>query len=506
MDKVNVLLVDDKSPLLDSFKMLFEILRIDAEIVLKQPTSQRLPMGGTPMPRDQELDQFDFALIDLELFTPRSGFSHSAKQMMGGNEILPYLRENAPWLPAIAQSYLLNGDAPHLLPVIGSFGFDGLLPQKLLPQAPDGDSAPSNGEPTLRLLDNSLWKSIHTGAVLQRRRAIFGPDYAGRSSGGKIKVSSSVRLPLAAFRDALAIAFHFAGDVAVEAIPAGHSGAQVFKVVVSGGKQQDARPGYWLAKVSSSPWKLQKELSAHLTMMQSGVNSAIAVPPLWSGVVVEQKLGLIAYRFADNTVPASQRVKDSLHDIRQPVASLLRRFYADGGSEGHEPRDMILRKYLPWTPNLKAVEDELPLSFRPFAAAVLDENDGRLAKLVDYTMCRIHGDLHLDNVMIGDAPVLIDFSKTDVAAIAIDAAKLIADILIRVPSLRDETLPAWNGDSKLFAELGEIAEVFRFQKDDPILFTDFLKLYLWEALYFDTTEATTREWIKRSLEAAAATT
>jgi hypothetical protein len=503
MDRVNVLLVDDKLPMHATFETLFDVINVDALVDLRQPTSPKLPLGGTPMPKDDAFDLFDVAVIDLELFDPKRPFSHKADDLRGGSEILPYLREHAPWLPAVAKSYLLNGGAPHLLPMIGSFGFDGLLPQALLPDddltgdADDGDSG-------MQVLDRQHWRMILAGAVLQRRRALFGPHYGGGSNVTAVDISpSTVCGPeMAGFKEALKVTFHFARELAVEPIAPGHSGARVFKAVVSGGNEQDSRAGYWLVKTSTSPWKLQQEVSSHLEMMRSGAEYGVAVPLLWRGVVVEQRLALIAYHFASDTLPASAMAVTSFPSIRASISSLLKKFYSNGAKEARANRDTLLRTFGPWIPNLRAVENLLPDSFRAFAAAILNQEDGRLAQIVDYTRSRIHGDLHLDNIMVGETPVLIDFSKTKIAALAIDAAKLAADMLIRVPSVRDEELPLWGEASKLFGEWDALAQVFPLTQGDATLFRDFLALYLWEALYFDTTDTDTRDWIRTVLGTA----
>jgi hypothetical protein len=93
--------------------------------------------------------------------------------------------------------------------------------------------------------------------------------------------------------------------------------------------------------------------------------------------------------------------------------------------------------------------------------------------------------------------VLIDLAWSRIGPIAADAARLTADVLIRHPELRGSRLPDFNGTSKFASALRPVTDVFDLNGDDVQLFSDFLALFLWEFLAYDTTDHTTRTWIRK---------
>lgn len=489
-DKLTILLVDDMSGMEDQFKRLFRSIGITADIHFVQPRTKLEFLGGAPIPRDQALECYDVALVDLEFFYPPDATLPEAKKHQGGTEALPVLRQEAPWLPVIAESRLIDGASPELIPIAASFGFDGLFPQTLLnPDAP---------------FNRGVWDHMYRRAIFHRRVAAIGPTYDGESLAKNFTISDADR---ATWEDhgrtletLLSISFHFARDIAITAVKPGLSGARVYRAVASGGDQQDTRPGYWLVKVSSSPWKLSREVARHLEMTRGG-EFAIAVPLLWRGVLVENRFGLIAYHFASGTVPAAEH-SAPLPDVMREVSALLSRFYPKELSRKPSNRDVVLRTFGPSPSDLARTLEKLPPSFRPFANAIVDDRDGTLAQPVEYQECRIHGDLHLGNIMLGDAPVLIDFAWSRIGPIASDAARLAADLLVRHPEWRERHLPQWNAASKLASALRPVADVFRLQQDDLQLFSDFLSLSLWELLGYESTDGATRKWIREVLSSA----
>jgi len=83
---------------------------------------------------------------------------------------------------------------------------------------------------------------------------------------------------------------------------------------------------------------------------------------------------------------------------------------------------------------------------------------------------------------------------------AVDAAKLVSDLLIRLPHLRHNRQPVWNERSPVMDAIRSLHSVFKLQGDgDRYLFTAFLSLFLWEALVYDTTDETTKNWINTAL-------
>lgn len=485
---LRTLLVDDNRSVYDAFEGLFGP---DAEVELAidffQTYSKDLRFCGAKL-EEAVFDEYDIALVDLELTSPWvSSLDHNRESLRGGTEVLPYLRAQAPWLPVICESKLLSHDAPHIFTAAGSYGFDGLFPQPLL----DRHS----------LFSKKLWDEIYTNAVHHRRVAAIGPTYDGKSRLEPLKISQALLNGLgshgSSFEALLKVAFHFAERLVVTQVPAGFSGAWVYHVTARGGEQLNERPGYWLAKVSTSPSKLNREIQKHLMMTRSGSDFTISVPLLWRGVLVEGRLGMIAYRFADGTQPAAQ-VKD-LEKVITATADVLRRFYTTAVETEGSTRDLILREFGPWLPGLRESLESVPPSFHPFANAVIDETDGTLMQDMTYRKQMIHGDLHLGNIMIGDSPVLIDFAGSRLAPVAVDAARLAADLFARFPDLREAKLPRWKEQSALMTAMRPLLDIFALGTQDEILFFDFLALDLWDLTRYDSTDAPLRAWIKQVL-------
>jgi Ser/Thr protein kinase RdoA (MazF antagonist) len=123
-----------------------------------------------------------------------------------------------------------------------------------------------------------------------------------------------------------------------------------------------------------------------------------------------------------------------------------------------------------------------------------------LAENIEYRRCLIHGDLHLANIMIGSADVLIDFARSSDGPVAVDAAKLISDFLLRMPDMRDGELPSWDSKSGLSAHiLGIFRDSFQFEEGDKKLFSLFLAVNLAVALQYDDVEKETKVWIRSAL-------
>jgi hypothetical protein len=489
---LRTLLVDDNRSVYKAFEGLFgPDAEVELDIEFFQTYSPNLRFCGAELPEAAAFDEYDVALVDLELTGPWvASVDHNRESLRGGIEVLPHLRAEAPWLPVICESKLLAHDAPHIFTAAGSYGFDGLFPQTLLERH--------------SLFSKKLWDEIYSNAVHHRRAAAIGPTYDGKSRLEPPKISQALLNGLGphstAFEALLKVAFHFAERIVVTQVPAGYSGAWVYHVTTRGGEQQNERPGYWLAKVSTSPSKLNREIQRHLMMTRSGSDFTVSVPLLWRGVLVEGRLGMIAYRFAEGTHPAAQE-KD-LNKVMSATADVLRRFYTTAVETEGSTRDLILREFGPWLPGLRESLETVPPSFRPFANAVVDENDGTLMQEITYRRQTIHGDLHTGNIMIGESPVLIDFAGSRLGPVAVDAARLAADLLARFPTLREATIPRWKEASALMTAMQPLIDIFALTASDETLFFDFLALDLWDLTRYDSTEVQFRDWIGQVLGVA----
>lgn len=159
-NKPHILLVDDKSSALSDIKSALEENAMDPTFEFITPKDRKIPVEKE-LPSNSQLDSYDVALIDLQFYDPIDG-QYDLKNLAGGTKVLPYLRENSPWLPTIAFSKLFSDEHEALQAVAGSFGFDGHIPRRLFP---------------LNKINRNLWKIIVNQAVLLRKRAVLGAEF-----------------------------------------------------------------------------------------------------------------------------------------------------------------------------------------------------------------------------------------------------------------------------------------------------------------------------------------
>ena len=106
--------------------------------------------------------------------------------------------------------------------------------------------------------------------------------------------------------------------------------------------------------------------------------------------------------------------------------------------------------------------------------------------------------------MLGDHNVFIDFALSRVGPIAIDAAKLVSDILLRMPAIRSDHVPDWNDKTDPVLQAVEpIKAILNFTPGDTKLFGLLLKLYLAQSLNYDNVPKDAKEWIKKLLSLSA---
>ncbi|MBW2568306.1 MAG: hypothetical protein JRE47_02825 [Deltaproteobacteria bacterium] len=256
------------------------------------------------LPKRSELDRFDIALIDLELYVPIEG-QHDLENLAGGTKVLPYLRKNAPWLPSIAVSKLFSEQDGAVQALAGSFGFDGHIPRNMFP---------------LGKIYRNFWGKIVNQAFLLRKRAVLGdefdPEKAKAINDDNIicnpaKLKDKLNKEFPSWREVIKDSFYYGDQIIISSISGGFSGAVTLKIEVIEKKIGKRTDGYWLVKISKSPWKLNVEVKAHLKAIRSGQEYARTVPLLWNGVVVENRIGLIAYQFAKNTKVALESLSDA---------------------------------------------------------------------------------------------------------------------------------------------------------------------------------------------------
>jgi len=476
---MNVLLVEDNNVIMEEIRNNLHIIGVNPDIV------HIIPRPGVDivelLPSGDELNKFDLALIDLELYPFNRKVQYDPDDLAGGTKVLPYLRKKAPWLPVIAESRLFSKEAEYFLAIAGSFGFDGHLPNELF----ISDS-----------FSRQLWDSIYNNAVNNRRKTIFSCDFTSPNNALKIAVDDNFReklnAELPAWETILQSMFYFGDKISIRQIGDGFSGALTFRTKVVQRNIDIKTDSEWLVKLSGNPYKLTKELNAHTNMMLSGVEYARTVPLLWRGAVVENGEGGLAYQFASSTDVALSKCT-SIEEARKlsiEISDMVSRMYSNAVGDD-EPISSLINEWFS--------EGRIKSALEHSQDNNLKEN---FHNIVNYHRCWIHGDLHLRNILIGDRNVFIDFARSRPGPIALDLAKLSSDILLHLdearvenfPNLKDEKQPINNIISPI---LDKLSLKLSLKEGDVDLYNIFLKIFLLIALDFPDINKEAKDWVKR---------
>jgi hypothetical protein len=497
-ERLRILVVDDMKSIGREITTALELLSIKTKVDLKCPVDPTIPFGCV-LPHNNELDKYDLALVDLELFPTKSSLYYEPDDLRGGTEVLPYLREEAPWLPVLAESRLYVKEAEHFLAVAGSFGFDGQLPRGLFRKG---------------ALDRTLWESLFNTACDLRKKAVIGEKLWRDRQELTIEASNVAESSLGSlskhWRELLSYVFCFNRKIVLDQLRGGFSGASVYKVYARPPFENGGSEGQWLLKVSSSPSKLYQETQAHLAMLRGGLDFARMVPLLWPSVIVHRRVGAIAYQFAAGTKEACQFIdaKSKYLGLCKRLGPLLKRFYRATRIE----RSIVGNVLAEWGPSTETLRQIAALLPNSDVKGVLKrgaarQTTGPLAESLEYRRGLIHGDLHLGNIMLGSSDVLIDFARSADGPIAVDAAKLVSDFLLRYSELRREDFPTWDTRTGLIGGiLQELNEPFSLNDGDKKLFFLFLIVNLCVALQYDDVSKDVKVWIRSIISKSKART
>ncbi len=482
---LKILIVDDRLNFREAVEDTLKLrMGYEVDLDIRVPEKRGVPFG-CELPSPRELESYDLALIDLELFPPESSVEYQENDLRGGSEVLPYLRKHAPWLPVLAVSRLFADRSDSFLALAGGFGFDAYLPQGLF-------------GPRAMLRDQ--WEAILKRSRGLRRRALVGDTaYVSHGTPG-LEIDPNLKKKLddniPDWDSALRSLFFFADSIVLEEMTPGLSGAALVKAYVRGPDTDASFEGEWAAKISKSPGKLHEEAAAHLRLLRNGFPFTRMVPLLWPGVLVEDRVGVIAYKFAAGAQTAAQQLESGLglEMISKRVAAVLGVLYKSAG-----PVKGIVGEVLRHWVNPKRLEDGLkilPDSKRKVTLTALlkSTTDSGVSKALTYRKGYIHGDLHCANIMFGPTDVLIDFAFSAPGPLAADAARFLVDLALRCAELRTTTPVTWDS---LPLVMAPVQQVFDFRDDDKELFALAFDAFAVEALTYPPVSAPIREWIEQ---------
>jgi hypothetical protein len=480
--RLRAVVIEDSTTELDWVEKQFKSSGLEVEWGEATPRFPDWTAGLKPM-ADAEIGTFDVALVDLVLHRAIiDPATLERRDIQGGDAVLPWLRANAPWLPAIAVSnYLGDKQTPKIAPYAWSFGFDGALPKYLVDSSHD--------------FTPELWAVVLDAARRLRRQAWAGapiddwrtPELEASNDDREF---SERELPRA--DELLREAFGFAKRLVISPMTSGRSGARMFRVEAESGDGPDSTSSEWAVKLSTDPCKLHREATAHRGLLLEGIPFARSVPMLGTGVWAKGGIGLLAYQM----VPKSRTAAAALlaaadDDARREVAAQVAQVVGElrgAGSHTSQPRaDDVL--------DLCGGQSRLAAAAKPCANAetlLQDLSQRGWSRFAPQpfrpTMCLVHGDLHWENILLSErVGVAIDFARRRKGPLAFDAAKLFTDAVLR--EMRDSAgspgdhLPL---DPSHFGWWGRLGEAFDLTADDEVVFrVCALLLYLAASSYRD---------------------
>ena len=160
-DSANILLVEDNPLVKSEVHKYLKKIGIEANIDLRSPENIDQNIVEI-LPDKEELNSYDFALVDLELYPLKKDIEYAREDLSGGTEVLPYLRKKAPWLPIIAESRLFDEESGYFFAIAGSFGFDGHFSRHVFQS---------------KSFSRRLWDTILENAILNRKKEIIGYEF-----------------------------------------------------------------------------------------------------------------------------------------------------------------------------------------------------------------------------------------------------------------------------------------------------------------------------------------
>jgi hypothetical protein len=488
MTTLRILQIDDMPSAERELSKSLDRIGVPHLIQFLCPSEREAPFGGIVLPDENAWNEFDLALVDLELFGPESPVKYVADDLRGGTEILPHIRREAPWLPTVAYSKLFTSAAEHFFPIAAGFGFDGHVPRSLF---------------ISRALSQDHWQAIVSRAYEQRLQAALGPAFR-LTPDTVVKAAPLVveRLNTSYpdWSETTAVMFYFAREVFVEPLTSqGFSGAGVFRVFAQLRREDGGREGVWLLKLSLEPWKLQREVDAHHRMMRGGYEFARAVPLLWPQCVRLLKTAAIAYQFAAGTSTAlglAGNVSATADEIDRRISSLLANLYSDRVVE----RQLLGDLYEHWfsLPRLRQALSDLKdnhSKIRNALEEIVGVNPQPTATTLRVTLTLIHGDLHLENILLGVNDLLIDFARSTRGPVVMDISRLLADVVARWPALTSNDLDLSSDFAGLEKYFPELLGLMRSSHDDWVLGGVLFQIHLCAMLTYDDIHAERKQLI-----------
>lgn len=251
----------------------------------------------------------------------------------------------------------------------------------------------------------------------------------------------------------------FQGAVGLDRIAPGFSGLNTTWLKADYTDDDGPVSSNWFLKWGDNIHALQKEIAAHRRIVHRGLFDMRHLNTLAPNVLVWKGLGFIAYEFKGNSLHGVEIAKASggIGELCGRLQPALQKLYGTGTTEPVLPSDEIRRWCDP------GIGDQV-------------KNDGTLR----VSMCILHGDLHLRNLLICEDELhIIDFARSAYGPLVVDLAKFVCDAFVFVSDTLSTTDSlTWDGVSR--SDLQPIIDLFAPHlgaTDDVALFDLMLEGY-----------------------------
>ena len=251
----------------------------------------------------------------------------------------------------------------------------------------------------------------------------------------------------------------FEGTLGLDQVSPGFSSLNTSRLRVDCRDDFGTISSTWFLKWGTDINSLHKEITAHQRIVKRGLFSSGHLSTLSSNVLAWKGLGFIAYEFKGDCVLGSSFANaEDLSRLRSRLAPILAMLYKGHAIDTISPNEELEK----WCGT-------------EVAAANARCDTLRVTRSV------LHGDLHLKNILTNsDDLFLIDFARSSAGPIAVDAAKLVSDIVYFGEDILEscESL-TWDGIEKsALRPIIEMFEPYFREHEDRTAFEIFLQGYV----------------------------
>lgn len=423
-EKGRILIIEDSRTWADNFVEILRRIGEKREVDIYSPDEFLNNMTSPP-----QFENIDVCITDLELY---GGDDTNAGDLAGLNDILPHVRKLAPWVPiACLSRYIQTGNL--VLWELSVSDFDFFSPKGMIiirdrqsekSKAAEGKetrprlkSHPDFGpEPWAQMLQKMQFKRI---ANITSRSLCDIKDSGSKSrtltpDTTTTEMLSHLEITKKSLGEAIGLLGIEGSDFSIKALQPGFSGVNVSLVSAHGHTDDEPVHAAWLLKWGLPIWKLEEEANAHRRIFCRGIERSLQIPQLHPHAIVWDGIGYIAYAFEQDAQVALVVAKENIDVLSKSLCTITHGLY----DEARRKTVLGVSELSKW---VGLSTDE--------AQGLVTDNE-----LFEISWSLLHGDLHLRNIFIRDnTPTLIDFARSDFGPIAIDAAKIIIDVLVCAP-------------------------------------------------------------------------